>query len=97
MLGDLERRLPGTLSMGFPGVEGDALLMALDLRGVAVSTGSACTSDSKAPSRVLEAMKVPHQVATGAIRFSLGRLNTEAEVDQVIDIVAEVVVRLKRG
>ena len=95
------RMLPGDVkrvtALAFPGVEGDALLMALDLRGVAVSTGSACTSDSHAPSHVLAAMGVPDALARGAIRFSLGRDNTEDEVDQVIDIVAEMVARLKNG
>jgi cysteine desulfurase len=93
--GHLAPRLPGTLSMGFSGVEGDALLMALDLSGVAVSTGSACTSGSSAPSHVLEAMKVPELLAAGAIRFSLGRHNTEEEVDKVLDIVVKVVTRLR--
>ncbi len=95
--GGATSRLPGTSSIAFPGVEGDALLMALDLNGVAVSTGSACTSESNAPSHVLEAMGLPDVLARGAIRFSLGRDNTEAEVDHVIDVVASLVARLKSG
>jgi cysteine desulfurase len=90
-------RLPGTSSIAFPGVEGDALLMALDLKGVAVSTGSACTSDSKSPSHVLSAMGVLDGLARGAIRFSLGRGNIAEEVDRVVDLAADMADRLKNG
>lgn len=96
-IGDADSRVPGTTNIAFPGVEGDGLLMALDIKGVAVSIGSACTSDTKAPSHVLEAMGVPAVLARGAIRFTLGRDNTDLEIDETVKIVADMVERLKTG
>jgi cysteine desulfurase len=93
--GARERRLPNTASVSFPGVEGESLLMNLDLLGVAVSTGSACSAGSLRPSHVLLAMGRAPEVAHGAIRFSLGRGNTEEEIDRAIDAVAEAVARLR--
>jgi len=94
VLGLAPRRLPGTLCVGFPGVDAEQLLMALDLLGVAASTGSACTADTLEPSHVLTAMGVEGELARGAIRFSLGRGNTENEIDEAIGIVAEAVSRI---
>lgn len=93
-MGGAAHRLAGTSCIGFPGVEGDTLVMALDLRGVAISTGAACESDSKTPSRVLRAMGVPAELAKGVVRFSLGRLDTAAEVDEVVETVRAAVANL---
>jgi cysteine desulfurase len=91
--GDPERRLPNNLNLSFAYVEGEALLLALE--GVAVSSGSACTSEKREPSHVLKAMGVADDMAATSIRFGLGRFNTEAEVDTVIERVAAAVARLR--
>jgi cysteine desulfurase len=89
------RRLPGTLSLCFDYVEGEGIIMGLDLAGVAVSSGSACTSASLEPSHVLLAMGVRPATAQGSIRFSLGRENTEEDVDRVLDVLPPIVERLR--
>jgi cysteine desulfurase len=91
--GSMEHRLPGNLNISFAFVEGESLLMAL--KDVAVSSGSACTSASLEPSYVLRALGVGDELAHTSIRFGLGRFNTEAEVDFVIDIVTKSVERLR--
>jgi cysteine desulfurase len=87
--------LPGTLNVSFLGVEAEALILALDLKGVAASAGSACTSGSLEPSHVLRAMRVPARWATGAVRCSLGRTTTEGDVDYVIDVLERAVERIR--
>jgi cysteine desulfurase len=87
------RRLPGNLNISFAFVEGESLLMAL--KDIAVSSGSACTSASLEPSYVLRALGVGDELAHTSIRFGLGRFNTEAEVDYVIDIVVKSVEKLR--
>jgi cysteine desulfurase len=89
------QRLPGTLSVSFDYVEGEGIIIGLDLAGVAVSSGSACTSASLEPSHVLLAMGVHPAVAQGSIRFSLGRENTEADVDYVLETLPPIVERLR--
>jgi cysteine desulfurase len=89
------QRLPGTLSLSFDFIEGEAIIMGLDLEGIAVSSGSACTSASLEPSHVLLAMGVHPGVAQGSIRFSLGRGNTEADVDTVLEKLPPIVERLR--
>ena len=91
--GDLDRRLPGNLNLSFAYVEGESLMMSL--KGIAVSSGSACTSASLEPSHVLKALGVSEELAHASIRFSLGRFNTAAEVEQVADRVVEKVGRLR--
>jgi cysteine desulfurase len=88
--------LPTTLNLSFPGCRADLLLMALDLAGVACSTGSACSSGSLLPSPVLAAMGVPDAVLKSAMRFSLGETTTEAEVDAAAERIVECV-RAQRG
>jgi cysteine desulfurase len=88
-------RLPSTLSLSFDYIEGEAIIMGLDLAGIAVSSGSACTSASLEPSHVLLAMGVHPGVAQGSIRFSLGRGNTDADVDYVLEKLPPVVERLR--
>jgi cysteine desulfurase len=87
------QRLPGNMNMSFAYVEGESLLMAL--KDIAVSTGSACTSASLEPSHVLRAIGVEEELAHTAIRFGLGRFNTEEEVDYVACRVVEEVKRLR--
>ena len=91
--GSLERRLPGNLNISFAFVEGESLLMAL--KDVAVSSGSACTSASLEPSYVLQALGIGAELAHTSIRFGIGRFNTEAEIDYVIDVVVQAVTRLR--
>lgn len=91
--GSAGARVAGNLNLSFEGVDGEALLMAL--RGVAVSSGAACSSASREPSYVLRAIGVADELAQASIRFGLGRMNTEAEVDQVIDMVADAVARMR--
>jgi cysteine desulfurase len=92
--GDLEHRLPGNLNLSFAYVEGESLMMSL--KGIAVSSGSACTSASLEPSHVLKALGVSEELAHASIRFSLGRFNTAEEIERVADTVVEKVERLRR-
>jgi cysteine desulfurase len=94
--GHPERRLSGTTSLSFSWVEGESILLRLDLRGISVSTGSACSSGSLEPSHVITALGVPADIAHGSIRFSLGRDNTVEEIDRTIEAVREVVASLRR-
>lgn len=89
------KRLPNTLNMSFEFVEGESMILNLDLKGIAVSTGSACTSGSLEPSHVLKAMRVDPAVAQGSIRFSLGKDNTEEDIDYVLEVLPEIVSRLR--
>ncbi len=88
-------RLPGTLDVGFEYIEGEGIIMGLDIAGVAVSSGSACTSASLEASHVLLAMGVEAGLAQGSIRFSLGRGNTGADVDYVLETLPPIVERLR--
>lgn len=94
--GHPEKRLPGTVNLSFNDVEGEAILLRLDFYDVAISTGSACSSGSLDPSHVLMALGVDPEVAHSSIRFSLGRDNTEEEVDKVIEAVTEVITFLRK-
>jgi len=93
--GHLTSRLPHIVNVSILGVEGESMLLGLDARGIAVSTGSACTSGSLEPSHVLTAMGIPPEVAHGSLRFSLGLANTEEDVDYVLDALQGVVQRLR--
>ena len=88
-------RVPNTTNISFEGVEGESLVIGLDLEGIAVSTGSACSSGTLEPSHVLRAMGLPPSRIESAVRFSLGEATTEAEVDRVLDVVPAVVGRLR--
>lgn len=94
--GDPEDGLPGTVSASFEGTDSESLLIALDFRGVAASSGSACTSGSLEPSHVLQAIGLPPGLAGGTVRFSLGRFTTAAEVEYLADIMPEIVAGLRR-
>jgi cysteine desulfurase len=91
--GHATKRLPGNLNMSFEGVEGESLLMSL--KDIAVSSGSACTSDSLEPSYVLRALGLPNGLAHTSIRFGLGRGTTAEEIDYVVNRLAEEVARLR--
>ena len=93
--GHPEDSLPGTLNVSFRGAEGEAMLLYLDLEGIAVSTGSACASGSLDPSHVLLAINIGHENAHGAIRFSLGRETTNNDIDYVIDKLPLVVEKVR--
>ena len=93
--GDEKRRLPGNVNFCFEGIEGESLLLLLDNKGVAASSGSACTSGSLDPSHVLLALGLPHEVAHGSLRLSLSEENTKEEMYYIIDAVREVVEYLR--
>ena len=93
--GSRTHRLPGTASLVFEGVEGEALLLHLDARGICVSSGSACSSASLDPSHVLLAIGLPHAVAHGSIRISLGRENTGEDVEYLLKEIPQVVAQLR--
>jgi cysteine desulfurase len=89
-------RVPNTTNVSFEGIEAEALLIALDLEGIAVSTGSACSSGSLEPSHVLRAMGLPPHRVQSALRFSLGATTTETEIDHVLDVLPGLVARLRQ-
>ncbi|MBI2810757.1 MAG: cysteine desulfurase [Candidatus Melainabacteria bacterium] len=89
-------RICNTTNLSFPGDQGEDLLIALDMAGIAASHGSACSSGALEPSRVLTQMGVPAQIAKSAIRFSLSRTTTVEEIDRAIEIVSEIVTRLRK-
>ncbi len=93
--GDSENRLPGNVSFCFEGIEGESLLLLLDMKGVCASSGSACTSGSLDPSHVLLAIGRVHDVAHGSLRLSLCESNTEEEIDHILKVVPEVVQQLR--
>ena len=94
--GDLSNRVAGNVNMCFEGVEGESLLLMLDMKGIAASSGSACTSGSLEPSHVLLALGLPHELAHGSLRLSLSHENTEAEIDYIIETVPGIVASLRK-
>ncbi|MGN1007877.1 MAG: cysteine desulfurase NifS, partial [Butyricicoccus sp.] len=93
--GDPVNRLPGTASFVFEAVEGEGLILRLDFAGICASTGSACSTGSLDPSHVLMAIGLPHEIAHGSLRLTLGEQNTEEDVDYLIEKVTEVVAGLR--
>ena len=93
--GSLEHHVPGTVNMCFEGIEGESLLLLLDAKGVCASSGSACTSGSLDPSHVLLSLGLPHEVAHGSLRLSIGEYNNMDEIDHIIKVVPEVVSYLR--
>lgn len=94
--GDTEKRLPGNFSMCFEGIEGESLLLMLDMKGVSASSGSACTSGSLDPSHVLLAIGLKHEVAHGSLRLSLSENNTVEDVDYILEVLPPIVERLRQ-
>ena len=93
--GDREKRMPSNLNFSFEGVEGESLLLQLDLRGIAASSGSACTSGSLDPSHVLLSIGLPHKVAHGSLRISMSEYTTEEEIDKLIEVLPVIVNKLR--
>ncbi|MBR5236470.1 MAG: cysteine desulfurase NifS [Clostridia bacterium] len=89
--GHRTERLPGNVNFCFQYIEGEALLLRLDAKGIAASSGSACTSGSLDPSHVLLALGLPHEIAHGSLRLSIGEQNTEAEIDYVLSVLPDIV------
>lgn len=94
--GDRINRLPGNVNMCFDGIEGESLLLMLDLNGVSASSGSACTSGSLDPSHVLLAIGLPHEIAHGSLRLTFSDENTEEDIDYILSKVPEIVDRLRK-
>ena len=93
--GSLEHHVPGTVNMCFEGIEGESLLLKLDDAGICASSGSACTSGSLDPSHVLLSIGLPHEVAHGSLRLSIGEYNTMEQIDHIIETVPKVVAYLR--
>lgn len=93
--GDMEKRLLGNSNISFRFIEGESLLLNLDLKGICASSGSACTSGSLDPSHVLLAIGLPHEIAHGSLRISVGKYNTKEEIDYVVENLVEIVSRLR--
>lgn len=93
--GDRIKRLPGNINMCFEGVEGESLILKLDIEGICASSGSACTSGSLDPSHVLLAIGLPHEIAHGSLRLSLSEYNTDEDVDYILEKVPKIVKYLR--
>lgn len=94
--GDRISRLPGNVNMCFEGIEGESLLLMLDLQGISASSGSACTSGSLDPSHVLLAIGLPHEIAHGSLRLTFSDENTEQDIDDILTAVPQIVDRLRK-
>ena len=93
--GDKLKRLPGNVNISFEGIEGESLLLMLDMRGICASSGSACTSGSLDPSHVLLSIGLPHAIAHGSLRLSLSEDNTDEDIDHILEEVPRIVNRLR--
>ncbi len=93
--GHLEKRLPNTANISFEFIEGESILLNLDMKGIAASSGSACTSGSLEPSHVLTSMALSPELSHGSVRFSLGRSNTIKQIDYLIEIMPPIVERMR--
>ena len=93
--GDRNRRLPNNVNFSFRFVEGESLLIMLDMKGICASSGSACTSGSLDPSHVLLAIGLPHEIAHGSLRLTLNEENTKEEMDTTVAAIKEIVTKLR--
>jgi cysteine desulfurase len=93
--GHAVKRLPNNINISFEGIEGESILLNLDMCGIAASTGSACSSSSLEPSHVLLSIGLPHELAHGSVRFSLGKQTRQAELDQVAEILPGIIEKLR--
>jgi cysteine desulfurase len=93
--GDREHRLPGNVNISVEGIEGESLLLLLDMNGVCASSGSACTSGSLDPSHVLLAIGLKHEVAHGSLRLTICEQNTDEDVDYILEVLPKIVERLR--
>jgi cysteine desulfurase len=94
--GHPEHRLPNNVNISFEDVEGETLLLNLDMNGIAASSGSACTTGSTEPSHVLTSLGLPRELVNGSLRLTLGKSNDESQVDRTIDVLEESIIRLRR-
>ena len=94
--GDREQRLPGNVNCSFPYIEGESLLLWLDIDGICATSGSACASASLDPSHVLLSIGLPHEIAHGSIRFSLSHENTDEDIDYILERMPRIVDKLRR-
>ena len=90
-----DKRLPGNANVRFTFIEGESILLSLDFKGVCASSGSACTSGSLDPSHVLLAIGLPHELAHGSLRLTLGEGSTEEDVDYVLEVLPPIIERLR--
>ncbi len=93
--GDRKSRLPGNVNMCFEGIEGESLLLSLDLKGISSSSGSACTSGSLDPSHVLLSIGLPHEIAHGSLRLTFSTENTEEDIDYILEVLPPIVEKLR--
>ena len=94
--GDSNKRLPNNANISFEFIEGESLLILLDMNNICASSGSACTSGSLDPSHVLLAIGLPHEIAHGSLRITLSEYNTKEEIDYTVDKIKEVVDKLRK-
>ena len=94
--GDRERRLPNNVNVSFEGIDGETVLLNLDMHGIAASSGSACTTGSTEPSHVLLSIGLHPDLVRGSIRLTLGKDNTQDEIDRTLDVLEESIIRLRR-
>jgi cysteine desulfurase len=93
--GDQEGRLPGNVNISFEFIEGESILLMLDMKGICASSGSACTSGSLDPSHVLLGIGLPAEVAHGSLRLTFGEENTDADVDYLLETLPPIIDRLR--
>jgi cysteine desulfurase len=93
--GDRNKRLPGNVNISFEFIEGESLLLMLDMKGIAASSGSACTSGSLDPSHVLLAIGLSHEIAHGSLRLTFGEENTQDDIDRLMETLPAIVQRLR--
>lgn len=93
--GSVEHRLAGNANFCFEGIEGESLLLLLDMNGICASSGSACTSGSLDPSHVLLSIGLPHEIAHGSLRISLSDENTDQDVDYILEVLPGIINRLR--
>jgi len=92
---DNNRRVPSTVNLSFEYIEGESIILSLDMKGIGVASGSACTSGSLSASHVLTAMKVPVELAQGSIRFSMGRFTSKEDMEYTLEVLPEIINRLR--
>ncbi len=93
--GDPEKRLPGNVNISFEFVEGESILLSLDMKNICASSGSACTSGSLDPSHVLLAIGLPHEIAHGSLRLTFGEENTDSDIDYLLEVLPPIIEKLR--
>jgi cysteine desulfurase len=93
--GDEKNRLPGNVNISFEFIEGESILLMLDMKGICASSGSACTSGSLDPSHVLLAIGLPHEIAHGSLRLTFGEENTDSDLDYLLETLPPIIEKLR--